>query len=235
MLELGTIWFVLGMLFWFILLFFLYSYYTRQLKEREERLSLALKSANAGTWNWDIKNDVIIWDEYMHHLFGLKPGSFPGYYEAALNLIHPEDHKRISEEVEAILKEGGKYETEFRIIHSDHTEHYIGARGRVYRDDAGNPLRMDGVCFDLTQGKKIKEELKHAKEVAEEASRAKSAFLATMSHEIRTPLNGIIGMTGLLLGTPLSSDQREFSETIHISGEALLSIINDILDFSKIE
>ena len=99
----------------------------------------------------------------------------------------------------------------------------------------GKPVQYIAIRMDITNLKRIGEELQRAKEVAEQASRAKSEFLANMSHEIRTPLNGIMGMTDLTLDTPLSREQREYLETVKSSSDSLLTVINDILDFSKIE
>ncbi len=138
------------------------------------------------------------------------------------------------------------HEADMAVIHSDQSavieETAEGTGSTRYYQVTKVPMhrggQVSGLCsiaIDVTERKKSEAEIRRAKEIAEEATKAKSDFLANMSHEIRTPMNAIIGMSHLALQTALDKKQRNYIEKVHRSGENLLGIINDILDFSKIE
>jgi PAS domain S-box-containing protein len=138
---------------------------------------------------------------------------------------------------------------ECQVYRKDNSIIWISESVRAVRDSEGKICYYEGTATDISDRKRIQEqqaqqreqlaqqnrELDRAREQAEQAALMKSAFLATMSHEIRTPMNAVLGMTGLLLETNLDARQRDFAETIHVSGDNLLTLLNDILDFSKIE
>jgi PAS domain S-box-containing protein len=136
--------------------------------------------------------------------------------------------------IRQLTENGELREAETRYRRRDGSLFDVCINANLAHDALTNEAYIEGIIEDITE-KKRSAALRLAKEAAEAASEAKSEFLANMSHEIRTPMNGIIGMTGLLLGTRLSAEQREYADTVRISADSLLAIINDILDYSKIE
>lgn len=150
-----------------------------------------------------------------------------------VKFIHPDDRDAMVASWFEAVKNQAPWQYQFRLVRDDYERWIVGRGTPVFAND--ELTGYIGSYEDMTQAMEQQYYLTQAKEAAEQASRAKSDFLATMSHEIRTPMNAIIGLTGLLLDMELTEQQHEFLNTIRASGDALLSLINDILDFSKIE
>jgi signal transduction histidine kinase/CheY-like chemotaxis protein len=209
---------------------------SRALHESKERLDLALRAAALGTWNWEVGADELMWDDFLHPLFGLPPKGTPMRYQDFLALLHPDDRERIGSETTSAIERDTPYDTEYRVIWPDGTERVVASRGQVYRN-GNRPPRMSGVCWDITERRLVAEQ-RQAREAAEAANRAKSDFLASMSHELRTPLNAIIGFSELLENHTfgdLNERQQRYVGNVLTSGRHLLQLINDILDLTKVE
>jgi len=150
--------------------------------------------------------------------------------------IHPLDRDHVEARMAAIVAGDPDNVITFRAVRRDGAIIWIDSHVSLVRDIAtGDPIEIISVMRDISQHKALEERLERARLEAEHASQLKSDFLANMSHEIRTPMNGIIGMTGLLLNTPLDHNQRRYADAVRVSADALLAVINDILDLSKLE
>ena len=199
-----------------------------------QRYSLATRAAELGIWDWDVKKDQLVWDDRMYQLYGASKQDGLAY-DAWARAVHPEDKLQTEKAVELALKEDKEFDIEFRVVHPDGSTHHLKGFADVLKGEDGDIERMIGINMDISEQKRIENELIRMRDEAEQANRAKSEFLANMSHEIRTPLNAVIGFSELL--TNLSTDKQiqKHATSIKIAGRGLLTIINDILDLSKIE
>ncbi len=164
---------------------------------------------------------------------GLTPEQCEAYGRQCLDFVIDEDRHLLDERL-ARERRLEPVDLRFRIHHPQLGLRWMRTRTRTRRRPDGS-LRVYGVLADVTHEHEHEAALQRALAEAKAASEAKSQFMANMSHEIRTPMNGILGMTELLLGTPLDARQRGFARAVYNSGESLLDVIGDILDFSKIE
>jgi signal transduction histidine kinase len=200
----------------------------------EQRLQLAVQLADLHVYEMDYVNRTLL-KVGAEDTFFETPKTYADMWKNVWGQLHPDDVETAKAAWERHVKEGVPFQAEYRIERTDGKEIWAYSTSELFEDEHGRPLRLVGALQNITSRKQAEAELVQARDEAESANRAKSAFLATMSHEIRTPLNGVLGMAQAMAVDDLSPVQRERLDVVRQSGESLLAILNDILDLSKIE
>ena len=222
----------------------------RALRESESKLNQVVSAAQDAIVILDPRGNIVLWNESAVRIFGypleealgqnlhrlLAPARYQqGYEQGFAAFLQSGKGRAVGKvlELTALRKSGEEFPVELSLssMQLKGKWHAIGIlRDITERRRSQDELIETNAQLELAIARSNEMALQ-----AELASMAKSEFLANMSHEIRTPMNGVIGMTGLLLDTELSDEQRQYAELARASGQALLSVVNDILDFSKIE
>ena len=222
-----------------------------ELQNEAASLNTIHEMLGSGKWTMDFDETGVMvrvtWSDEFRRMIGYHGmDDFPDVLESWSDLLHPDDRERVLREYNETISDytGQKtYDVEYRLRTKNRGYRWYRAVGKPTRRPDGSPVTYVGVFIDITEQKKMMQELAEQRESlsvaledANQANKAKTAFLSNMSHEIRTPMNAIIGLDRIALNDPgISETTREYLEKIGISVQHLLSIINDILDMSRIE
>ena len=222
-----------------------------ELQKEAAALDTIHEMLGSGKWTMDFDEAGVMtrvnWSDEFRRMIGYQgKDDFPDVLESWSDLLHPDDREGVLREFNETISDytGQKtYDVEYRLLTKNKGYRWYRAVGKPTRRPDGTPISYIGVFIDITEQKEMMQELAQqreslsaALEEANQANKAKTAFLSNMSHEIRTPMNAIIGLDRIALNDPgISEATREHLEKIGLSAQHLLSIINDILDMSRIE
>jgi PAS domain S-box-containing protein len=186
------------------------------LRDREEHLHLALQAGQMGIWEWDVEAGALQWSTALEPMHGFAPGSFPGTYEAFLDIIHPEDRTWFTQAVAHALQAGTAFEAEFRILWPDGSLHWMLGKGRVLYDGTGQPRRMLGVGMEVTARKRAETEALQRQREAE--------VLAQLAQTLNTSLELDMVLQRVAEGAQeLCNSERALIMLREPDGESLVS------------
>jgi PAS domain S-box-containing protein len=207
----------------------------RKLQESETRFRQLAENIGEIFWMTSVDGQEMIYVSPAYEkIWGRSCESLYKSPMSRFENIYPDSQETLVKSFRESVKNSG-FDVTYRIKRPDDQERWIRDRGFPVVNEENEVYRVAGIAEDITVLQHIQDELKKAKEDAEEASRAKSEFLANMSHEIRTPLNVIIGMNELLKESVLTDEQEQFLKILALNSETLLCTINDIIDLSKVD
>lgn len=199
------------------------------LRESEERLALAQRSSGAGVWDWDLVNDHADWSQELFALFGIDPEQTPSSVAAWRQIIHPEDREAATSRIEQAIAAGNTLVNEYRIILPNGQIRWINALGNTSYDESGRPLRMAGICIDITERKRLEEQLRQAQKME-----AVGQLAGGVAHDFNNLLQVILSNADLIQSElPPDAPIRESIDEVLKASQRAADLVRQLLAFSR--
>jgi len=199
------------------------------LSEVTRRLQLAMASAHLGIWDWDIRNDRVIWDDKMCELYGVDSDAGPAGIDEWENRLHPDDREMVAGALEAALRGEREYALEHRVLHPDGTQKYIKVNGMVMRDADGQAVRMIGLNQDISEQKALEDQLRQAQKME-----AIGQFAGGIAHDFNNILTAIFGFASLVQLKMAETDPLRFNiDQVLAAAERAAGLTQSLLTFSR--
>ena len=199
------------------------------LRENQARLDLALQSAHMGVWRWEIKENRRYFDDLTCQLLGLEAATYTGTADEFFRAVHPEDREKMKAAFARTIEQDALYEPAYRVVWLDGSVRYIAARGRLVRDDKGQPARINGILWDITAQRLLEQEL-----VKTQKLESIGMLAGGIAHDFNNLLQGIFGYISM---AKHSVDQKDKALAMLEQAEKALhssvSLTNQLLTFSK--
>ncbi len=209
-----------------------------KIESRDQRLGIMLAASGTGFWEWDVVTGDLQWSDAIFRQHGLEPAVLAPALPDYLGMIHEADRDLFTSAIQQALEGGGDFDLEFRLVWTDGTEHWTRGSGRVFRDAAGQPVRMLGTGQDITDQKLLQAERDRLLQDERRAGEFREAFIDIISHELRTPITTILGATEIL-SRPDRITDPELRMTMladaHAESERLYRLVEDLLVLSRVE
>lgn len=217
------------------------------LRKSQDRLKLALEAGRIGTWDWDLQENRVYWDQYVHPLLGVQPGELQPSLDGLLGRVHPDDREQVRLSSRAMLSGMANVSFSFRVLWPDGTLRHLTARGGASTDHAG-VKRVIGVLIDITQAKRAEEEVRRLNEELEQrvtkrteelahANKELEAFTYSVSHDLRAPLRHINGFAQMLeqeFSTGLSTEAQRLLGRIRFGARNMGQLVDDLLRLARV-
>ncbi len=204
-------------------------------QEVSDRMALATKAANVGVWDYNVKENILVWDENMYRLYGVRKEDFSGVYEAWESAVHPDDQEDGKKSIQMAISGEKEFDTEFRVVWPNKEIRYIRAFAITQRNEYGEALRMIGTNWDITEIRQAEDKLKNLLDITSEQNKSLMNFAHIVSHNLRSHASNLSMLTGFLYKETQEDEKVKLVGMLDEASESLNETVQHLNDVVQVK